>query len=254
MQKDRFQVYSYFVSSSSYLDASIAFDTNLFWGTIDGLCPSAMNRDSCFKAFTYSVTNCIADQNTCFHTQKGNGYACPYNICRGPIENFSVEYAKYALLVCVFFLLVHAVAIGLSAKILHETYDSDLEWKSVLIRPRRSATGKSSKDGESPRVVYLKNLGSGEISPAHFNRSPFGIESYRGNLNHPTDEPQVDTCPSPFSSPNSLKYFFSPKESDDDIEAEFWKIPKESIPILDDSSQTREQIELAQDDTIYKDV
>ena len=140
------------------------------------------------------------------------------------------------------------MAICLSAKILHETSEDDVEWKSIKIRTRRSATGKSSKDGESPRVVYLKNLGAGDISPAHFKRSPFSIDTDLGCLSPLPEEPRVVSSPSPFSSPNSLKYFFSPEESGDDIEAEFWKVSNESIPSHDNSHPT------PHDDSAYKDV
>ena len=207
------------------------------------MCPAAMNRDSCYKQFTYSVSDCIADRNTCLHTQNGNGFACPYNLCREPVAHFCRKNASCALIVCVFFMLLHMVAVGLSIKIHGETSETDLERKIsivdlIQIRPRRSATGRTSKDGESPRVVHLKNLGAGDFSPAHFKRNPFSINAEFAFFDPPLEEVSLDNSPSPLSSPNSLNYFFTPDKSGDNLEAEFWNVTHESSVRIHETSHS----------------
>ena len=198
-----------------------------------------MNRSSCYKRFPYSVSDCAADQNICFQAQRGNGFACPYNICRDPVADFCMKNTRYALLICVAFLIIHMVAVCLSAKIISETSDNDNERKPYIVdifreRSRRSISDLTSKDGESPRIIHLKNLCEIDSSPVFSRNSFLNVDGDESSL-HPSHEPVLGTSLSPVSSPSSLKYFFCPHDSGDNGECENWKVIEEDTPVFNES-------------------
>jgi hypothetical protein len=72
-------------------DVDLFFAASLylwFWNWVDNNCPKNMAQALCQGCFPYSVTMCVADENTCYATSDGNGPACPYSLCREGIMHY----------------------------------------------------------------------------------------------------------------------------------------------------------------------
>ncbi len=66
-----------------------------FWDAVEGICRSdEIDRGSCQKCYSYSVTMCKADATTC-HQDGSDGTkdnnACPYSLCRAQMLRYLYE-------------------------------------------------------------------------------------------------------------------------------------------------------------------
>jgi hypothetical protein len=80
----------YFSSITTCTDSKYAF----FWGFVDDHCPAEMSVQNCVKCYDYSISNCPADETTCFSDSPYSSQACAYNICRGPILDYLIAYSE----------------------------------------------------------------------------------------------------------------------------------------------------------------
>lgn len=54
-----------------------------FWVFVENYCPNTMGQRDCERCASYSVSFCIADENTCYGTSPaGENFACPFHLCR----------------------------------------------------------------------------------------------------------------------------------------------------------------------------
>lgn len=101
------------------LRGTTAFDSDIFWSFVEYRCPPGMWEKDCYKDFTYSIGSgkCPADEYTCNTLQGGNGSACPYNRCRAPIANFSVDMLGYLSAICFSFMVMHVIVCSIALHI-----------------------------------------------------------------------------------------------------------------------------------------
>lgn len=76
-----------------------------FWKWIANNCPHSISENLCIKAYSFSPSNCAADYSTCVQ-QNGNGFACPYNICRSEVRSFATQCMLYICSGGIFIVLI----------------------------------------------------------------------------------------------------------------------------------------------------
>lgn len=83
----------------------------LFWSWVDDHCEGVVTQDTCMGCADYSVTMCVADQDSCL-ADDGNLSHCPYELCRLGVLEYLIQYARptgtalLAFTVFQFFLMV----------------------------------------------------------------------------------------------------------------------------------------------------
>ena len=53
------------------------------WFWIDSNCPIGMTSSNCYNC--YLLPMCAVDETSCYVTYDGDGFSCPYNMCRQPM-------------------------------------------------------------------------------------------------------------------------------------------------------------------------
>eukprot|EP01038_Epipyxis_sp_PR26KG_P007481 gene7481-10195_t len=78
---------NFFFGATSSCKATLYF---WFWSWVNRHCPSTLSQTNCQGCFSYSVTSCEADLQTCFSLSGGDGFACPYTICRQGLLDYLI--------------------------------------------------------------------------------------------------------------------------------------------------------------------
>lgn len=103
-----------------FFGAANACETSLyfwFWHWVDDNCPRPLRGEFCQGCYSYSPTQCPADEFQCFQSSlpESENPACPYNACREGILQYCIyrlrpfSYATFTLVVFLSFVFLAAL-------------------------------------------------------------------------------------------------------------------------------------------------
>lgn len=158
----------------------MAVRTYPFWSFVQNHCPAAISKANCIRCFPFSVSNCAADQNTCYSSPNQAGFTCPYSICRKPLLDYFVSQIG-AIEECAIGLIAFQcfVIILVAILIVHHEVKIDFRRRSIVKRTekpktlgRKRKTMAANEKAMQEAMNVVKNLPKYKNVPKDAPRTP----------------------------------------------------------------------------------
>ena len=115
-----------------------------FISWVNSHCSATIDSSNCLKCYTYSPSQCYADQNSCYSTYHKIGSTCPYTICREPFLGYFVDNAYFVYIAgLAYFAFQCSLLIGTIFLYLHSTYAINRNETGGIIIHRRAVAPKT---------------------------------------------------------------------------------------------------------------
>lgn len=140
---DRFNQF-FFSATTTCTDAKFIF----FWSWVNDHCEGVVTQDSCMGCADYSITMCVADQDSCLLGAEGGDLSkCPYELCRRGVLQYLIEYMRPAASYVLAFTVFQFFLMLLSCLLMCFTEKDSLQ--TVLIK-----TGTIARPDFDPRDIH----------------------------------------------------------------------------------------------------